>query len=599
MAASIGLSVAFNANIDFTLPKDKYIPELQKIFEAKMNDVLYPCFVMVEIDATDPDRFYALGTGVEGTFRELSSQFQYLGFYEMDKTIYDINSAADMDRTGTIPLIISWQEGRNDLYQQVQNVFNAHELASLWHFPYEDFVAPNIARVSSRHVRIPTALRDNKVGIYLGDNEYAGAKKPVYMLHEDRATHMIITGRTQMGKSTLIHNLVHQDIAEGHGVAVIDPHGTLIENILKSSIPAHRVDDVVVWDLADLDYPPSLNLLAVPDGVDRIDAASQIMKVFETLEKGFGEARMAGSLSDALEALIFEKGATLRDISRLFSDEAFRAHVLENVDNPATFDFWDEFEDMQPREQRDLAKPLNHRLRRLYKNRTLYPIICHPDPLDIAGLIAQNKIILVSLQPAKGASLSDRELEFVGALMMSQIQLAVMAGAAKTPFYVYIDEAERFVTTAVDEVLSQAAKRNLSLTLANQYLGQIEGKTLDAVIGNVGAMIFFQIGEKDARTIAPYVRKSLIVDDMVSLDAHHAAVIMRFQGHQLPPFTIETRPRPMVVTPDPTAHIRSRSRSQYTPKSRAEVLKWLNDRYPQEFKKRKAKKEDDFTEPVA
>jgi Type IV secretion-system coupling protein DNA-binding domain len=595
-----GILAGAALNMDLNVTKQKYAAELNNLYIQKVTrSVLYPCYIMVEIDSPYNDRFISLGTGAESTFSELSSEFQYLAYYSQTQVFGDINSQSDMDKLGTIPLLLSWQSGVGDLFQQVRSVFNADELASLWHLPYEDFIAPNIARVSSRLVRVPTVVRDNNKGVYLGDNEYAGTNNPVYMRSEDRSTHMIITGRTQMGKSTLIHNLVHQNIEAGHGVAVVDPHGTLIENILRYSIPPERLDDVVVWDLADLEYPPPLNLLAVPDGVDRIDAASQIMKVFETLEKGFAETRMAGSLSDTLEILIFEKGATLRDISRLFSDDKFRAHVLENVDNPATFDFWDEFEEMRPSEQRDLAKPLNHRLRRLYKNRTLYPIICHPDPLDFASLIEQNKIILVSLQTAKGASLSDRELEFLGALMISQIQLAVMADAAKKPFYVYIDEAERFVTTAVDEVLSQAAKRNLSLTLANQYLGQLEGKTLDAVIGNVGAMIFFQIGEKDARTVAPYMRKSLTVDDMVSLDAYHAATIMRFQGHQLPPFTILTRPRPKAVTtPDPTAHIRALSRKKYNPRSRNEVIEWLNERYPQEFKKRRAKKDDDFTEPA-
>src|SRR5258706_13546398 len=144
---------------------------------------------------------------------------------------------------------------------------------------------------------------------------------------------MLVVGRTGVGKSTFLHHLIRQDIANGSGVAVIDPHGDLVRDILMCSIPDSRKDDVVVWDLADTEHPPPLNLLAIPKDMDRDKAASQIMGTFEKVEPGFGATRMAGDLSMALEALMVEKQPTLRDVRKLFVDPDYRNNLIEQLDN--------------------------------------------------------------------------------------------------------------------------------------------------------------------------------------------------------------------------------------------------------------------------
>lgn len=591
---------AFDMNL--WMPKERFTPELQKIFYRKLNDVLYPTYLIAQIDTPSYERFLSLGSGIENTLYEMSSELQGIVFYDTDQTTHEINSEADMQRHSALSLLLAWSQGTNDLYKHVRCVFNVSELATLWHLPHEDFIAPTIARISGRRVRIPAILRDKREGICLGDNVYAGTNTPVYMRHEDRSTHMIVVGRTGVGKSTFLHNLIEQDIAAGSGVAVLDPHGDLIRDILHCSIPENRMDDVVLWDLADMQNPPPLNLLAIPKGVERDKAAAQVMAVFEKVEEGFGATRMAADLSMALELLMAEPNPTLRDVRKVFVDEQYRAKLMEELENDIAYEFWEDFDNLSLREQQTRSAPILTRVQRLYKNQTLYPIICHPDPLDFSALIAQNKIILISLQQTEQSMLDEREVELLGAFMISQFQMAVMARAATQPFYLYVDEAQRFTTTAIDRIFAEARKRKLALILANQHLGQLEGKTLEAVMENVGAMVFFQCGERNAHMIAPYMRPSFSVEDMVQLDLHQAGVVMRYKGAQLPAFSLQTRPAPL---PDIDAipvglenRIRELSRSKYTQKTAAEVLEWLDHRYPRSKGRKKEAASEEFTEEL-
>jgi hypothetical protein len=202
--------------------------------------------------------------------------------------------------------------------------------------------------------------------------------------------------------------------------------------------------------------------------------------------------------------------------------------------------------------------------------------------------------------------LPKHSMELLGTILVNEFQLAVMGRAATQPFYLYVDEAQYFVTTAIDEIFSEARKQNLSMTLSHQFLGQLKGKTLDAVMENVGAMTVFGCGSDSARQVAPHFRPEFEVDDLVNFDKYQAAVRMRVEGRQQPTFTLSTRPAPRPIDGRPTAEeIRRLSVQKYTPMTRQAVLEWLERRYPSQRKSRKRGAEsggegngDGFSDPV-
>jgi hypothetical protein len=221
-----------------------------------------------------------------------------------------------------------------------------------------------------------------------------------------------------------------------------------------------------------------------------------------------------------------------------------------------------------------------------YGNPVLYPMICHPDTLDFPSLISSGKIILLSLGIDE-EKVPGTERQLLGAMLVSQLQMGAMKAwkeRQRNSFYLYIDEVQNFVTTSLDEALAAALKYGLHLTIANQYLGQLKGKTLESVMGNVGASVVFQIGLNDARLLASHFRPEFEADALGNLELYHAAVKTRLGRETLPAFSLETRPAPGDASSEIARareqYIRTRSIEQYTPKTLNEVLGWLSARYP-------------------
>ncbi len=560
----------------------------QKIAEAKLRSGVHQCLLLIQVDAPTRERLEVLAR-FDSHLRQFEHPEQNLLVWYDDgwpKSIRRIDDPLQAQATDTLGLLDSWLTNGSTRWRQFRLLLGTQELASLWHLPHAGFSAGTIVWTQGRHVPLPVQLRRNRQHIHLGENYYAGQQTPVYIRSEDRTGHMIVLGKTGMGKSTLLHNMLAQDISRGSGVAVIDPHGDLVRDILQRSIPRHREEDVVVWDLAELEHPPPLNLLSIPEQFDRAEAASQVMRIFEKIEPDgdFGGREMADTMTMALQTVMADDTPTIRDVNRLFEDAGYRWTLIEKLDSVAAEEFWASFDKRSNPQQ--FVNAVVRRLRRFYDSRILYPITCHPNSLDLSSLIADQKIILISLRPRPDIHLPPRTLNFLGAIMVSQFQMAVMAGVATAPFYLYIDEAERFVATAIDDIFNEARKRHLSLTIANQYLGQLKGDVLKAVMGNVGAMALFQLGDDDARAVAPYMRPNFTADDLVHLDKHQAAVFMRLKGEQQPAFSLFTRPAPAGYAPDEyletEARIRQQSIARYTPQTLQAVMSWLDTRYPRQ-----------------
>jgi hypothetical protein len=593
--------------------------DMQRILQGKLNHPLYHVLVFLHVYTPTLPRAQQLVTDLLAHLMQFANPpFNMLvppqRGYE-DAIYIETIPTEDPVRLkwlGNILLFVyGWTSGKRPKtsWYPLVNVLQAEEIAALWHLPYAGFTAPTLEWLSARNVPLPKAVRDLTRGLEIGINQSGGHTQPVYLPDEDRTSHIAIIGKTGTGKSTLLHRLIASDIARGRGVCVIDPHGHLIQSVLRTSIPPERHRDVVILDMQQRvdgeQYPPPLNLLARPAGVAGDIAVGMLMSILSKIYTGFGETQMAHTLHMALLTLAVADQPTLLDVARVFEDADFRADLLQRTDNLVVQRFWASFLSKSPAQQEQMLYPVLRRLDGFYNNSALLTMTCHPNPLNFAELIQHNKILLVSLA-ADEAQIPTLERLLLGSVLVSQIQMAAMSGAIRqAPYLLYIDEAQHFVTTALSKMLSEARKQGLGVVLANQYLHQLAGDTLEALEGNVGAFFAFEVGEQDARALALYMRPSFEAADLVALGKYRAAVSLRVQGSRQPAFSLMTLPLPDDLhTParlKDELYLRRISVARFTPKRYTEVRQLLNERYapqpPHTTSSSPKGGSDDFLEP--
>lgn len=587
------LGVAISRAITKQHLVSKYATDLDKAMRAKLAEPLFHCLVTIQVDSPEIERLAGLFAATTQMRHYAKTRFNALlmADNEADYRI-EVNDAETMNDTDFQSTLHRWITNDDVEWRNVLVVLEPSEIAALWHLPHQEFTGRDIVFIPAKQVPIPKQLRDKTEGVRLGFNQVGSRKESVFIPPSERTHHAAIVGKTGVGKSTLLHQLIRQDIAAGHGVAVIDPLGKLVRRILQQSIPPEREDDVVILDITyefeekgkRVRYPPPMNLLAKPQGVTDDVAAGIVVEVLSKIyEDGFATSQMAHTLRMALMTLAAEPTPTLYDVDRLFNDGEYRDRLLAAVDNIALNKFWSRIDDRQ--RTGDLLDPVLRRLDSFYANPLLRSITCHPDRLDFASLIRDNKIILVSLE-ADDAKVPEVERLVLGATIISQIQMAAMSGAISTPPYLlYIDEVHQFTTTSLPKLLAQARNNGLGLYVATQFFDQLAGKTLDALLGNVGSLIAFEVNEPDARKMLPALR-GFDVEDLVNQGTHRAAVSMRASDGNRYAFSLETEdiavPEMKKAQTDALKRelmLRRKSVKTYTPRSAQEVKAWFDQRY--------------------
>ena len=562
--------------------EEKFKGDGMDVFREKLRDMLFEAGVVIQVETLDRERL----TQFEVATPMLRYSTKYQNFVPTEAVAVElITKPARHQKINDLTITSQWLPALPDK-REFRTLLNPHELAALWHVPHEQFTSHRIIWAQKQtFVPMPVALRGMQSGVALGQNGKGKVQYPVILPTEDRTMHTFILGKTGTGKSTLMHNLIHQDIANGSGLAVIDPKGDLVHDVLERSIPPERVGDVVFLDFTNDAYPVPLNLLRVPKGAEKAEAIGRVMAIFETLYEGFS-GQMADTLHNALLTVMEDETPTLRDVGRLFRDVDYRYRLLERLENVAAEDFWASFNSLSPGAQAMLAQPVEHRLRTFFANKSLYSVLCHPDHLDFGALMNAGKIVLVSFSlDGKQGQISPLEQRMLGAVLIQQLQIAALSRAALAkPFYLYVDETQHFVTTPLHQILNEARSRNVGLVLANQYLKQLSGDTVEAVMGNVGAMVAFEVEATNAHSVLPYFRPHFEADDLVNLGVHRAAVRLRVHGRHVEAFSLMPLP-PLPVVQDAQARtplVVAESVKRYTPKSRQEVLDWLSARYPKQ-----------------
>jgi Helicase HerA, central domain len=572
---------------------DRYVPAIQQVLADKLeNTLLLQCVLWVQVESPHKERLEAL-LGLNSQLIHLDRP-EFNGIRRVQENIQ--SHAVYVDKlelevdSGLFGLMVEFLRGEKAkpeiqaLRKKTRLVLEPREIAALWHLPHSAFTAPTIRWVKPSP---PKELIGSRDGVQLGTGQYKGKGEPIYISDKARETHMMVIGRSGMGKSTFLHNLIHQDIAQGKGVAVLDPHGDLVRDVLRSSIPSARENDVIILDIANPDFPPPLNPLAVPENARQEATGGQ--ELITILERVYGSMsgtpRLTNTLKMALSTLWQSTQPTVLDVERIFDDPVFRRKLVAKAPlaiKMVLSKFWKEFDERSDARQEDILSPIRTRMQTFYGNSTLLPMMCHPDTLDFEQIMMKKKILLVSLN-VSDRKVSKLEKDFLGALIVSQLQMSAMGfpEGKRYPYYLYIDEAQRFVTSSLPEMFAEVRKRGLSLTLANQVLAQIPDKALDVVLGNVGALVTFGCSHEDARTMSPYMKPSFDAQDLVNLDKFTCAVWMKHNEKTLPAFLLSTEPPPhsSKTTDEREGYLRQLSIQRYTPKSRAEIEAWISKRY--------------------
>ncbi|MBI5732031.1 MAG: type IV secretion system DNA-binding domain-containing protein, partial [Candidatus Magasanikbacteria bacterium] len=359
-----------------------------------------------------------------------------------------------------------------------KTVLNKEELASIWHFPLPSAKTPNILWLQARQSPPPVNLPDH--GLLLGKTVYRGMEKEVYILPEDRRRHVYIIGSTGVGKSVLLANMAIQDIKNGEGVCVVDPHGTLIEDILPH-IPKERVDDVTLFDPSDIERPVGLNMLEA-DTPEQMDFA--IQEMIAIFYKLVTDPAMIGpmfehNMRNAMLTLMADKEyrGTLADIPRIFTDPEFQKYKLKNVTDPMVRAFWEkEMAKTSDFHKSEMLGYLISKVGRFVENEMMRNIIGQPKSgFKIREIMDNKKILLVNLAKGKVGEVNSNLL---GLIIVSKLQMAALARAdlpeeKRNDFFLYIDEFQNFITDSIATILAEARKYRLDLIIAHQYIGQL------------------------------------------------------------------------------------------------------------------------------
>jgi hypothetical protein len=419
--------------------------------------------------------------------------------------------------------------------------------------------------------------------IAIGTRTYwvSDEEKLVLLAPEDRAQHLYVVGKTGLGKSTLLRNLILQDLYAGRGVGLLDPHGDLAREVLDS-VPPSRTNEVLYFNPGDLARPVGLNLLPrVPRDQEHLVVAG-VLSAFRGIWGGSWGPRMEYILGHALAALLDHGGLTILALPRLLADDAFRERVTAKVTDPIVRAFWrDEYARYDRRFRLEAIAPLQNKIGRLLANAPIRNVFGQArNRFDAGFIMDRGRIMIANL--SKGV-VGEDHTRLLGALLLSQFQWAAMQranaeAASRTPFHLYIDEFHSFATEALTSILAEARKYGLALVIAHQYLDQLTDEIRQSVFGNVGNLIAFRVGQSDARILEDELGGDVKMGNLVSLGKHEIYARLLDHGRAMEPFRGKTLPPIRGTATGRSEAVIRESRERYgRPREEVErkIARWL------------------------
>ncbi len=385
---------------------------------------------------------------------------------------------------------------------------------------------------------------ENEISFFAETN-FRFEKRKFGIKTDDRRRHMYIIGKTGMGKTNLIENMVISDIKAGHGVALVDPHGDSAEKVIDF-IPAERINDVVYFNPADDDYPIGFNILEVIDPKHKHLVAAGMMGVFKKIWPDVWSPRMEYILNNAILALLDYPGSTLLSMNRLLADSEYRRRVISKIKDPVVKSFWtDEFERWQEKFRSEAIAPIQNKVGQFLSVSIIRNIVAQvKSTINIREIMDSGKILIVNL--AKGR-IGEDSAKLLGGMIITKLQLAAMERinipeTERRDFYLFVDEFQNFVTDSFANILSEARKYRLNLIIAHQYIEQVDEKITAAIFGNVGTLITFRIGAADAEILEKEFTPVFIMDDIVNLTKYDIYLKLMINGVASNPFSATVLP---------------------------------------------------------
>jgi CxxC-x17-CxxC domain-containing protein len=389
---------------------------------------------------------------------------------------------------------------------------------------------------------------DNPV-TYFAMTNYRNQMKKFGIKKIDRQRHMYILGKTGSGKTTLLANIALQDIERGEGLAIIDPHGDVLNEILEF-IPSHRVNDVIYINPADVEHPIAFNVLENVNEDQKHLVASGLMSVFKKIWANMWSARMEYILNNTILALLDSPGNTLMGIMRMFSDKNYRKKIVDNVKDPVVKSFWTaEFASYNDRFRQEAIAPIQNKVGQFLSSAVIRNIVGQPkSTIDLRQAMDGGKIMLIDLSKGK---IGEDNSSLLGAMLITKLWLAAMSRVdtvekERKDFYLYVDEFQNFVNDTFADILSEARKYHLNLIIAHQYIAQLNSldstKVKDAVFGNVGTMACFRVGAGDAEELIKEFEPYFTEENLVNIGKYEIFLKLMINSMISKPFTAKTLP---------------------------------------------------------
>jgi len=404
---------------------------------------------------------------------------------------------------------------------------------------------------------------------YFAKTNFRGTDHIFGLKEDDRRRHTYLIGKTGMGKTNLLENMIISDIKAGRGVAVIDPHGDLAEAVLNF-VPASRINDVVYFNPADTDFPIAFNVMEQVDTKYRHLVASGLIGVFKKIWADSWGPRLEYLLRNVILALLEYPGSTLLGVPRMFIDKEYRKKVVNKVTDPVVKAFWlNEFTKYSQQFTVDAISPIQNKVGQFLSSSLVRNIISQTNStIDMREIMDNKKIFIVNL--AKG-KIGEDYSALLGAMLITKIQLAAM-GRADIPeeerkdFYLYVDEFQNFATESFAGILSEARKYRLDLIIAHQYIGQLEEEVRDAIFGNVGTLISFRVGAADAEWLEKEFEPIFMMNDLVNLAKYDIYLKLMINGVTGDAFSATTLPPEVISEKSNAEKIIKVSRERYSNK---------------------------------
>lgn len=426
-----------------------------------------------------------------------------------------------------------------------KSVLSSEELATIFHFPNKSITTPHIFWITSK--RAPAPAQTPTSGLYLGKSTYRGLSKPVYMNDEDRRRHMYIIGKTGTGKSEFLKQMILQDIHEGKGVAVIDPHGDLIEDVMQL-IPPQRAEDVILFDPADTERPMGLNMLEAQTEEEKHYVVSSIVglmyKLYDPNKTGIIGPRFEHAIRNAMLTVMSVPGNTFIEIVRVLTDASYVQELLPKVQDPIVRRYWtDQIAQTSDFHKSEVLDYIVSKFGRFVTNKMMRNIIGQSySSFNFRKVMDEKKILLINLSKGR---VGEENSNFLGLILVPKILIAAMSRQdipidQRSDFYLYVDEFQNFATPDFAQILSEARKYRLNLIVANQFIGQMEEEVKNAIFGNVGTVASFRVGVTDANYLQHEFQPVFTEADLINVERFNAFMKTVVNDEPVPPFSLDT-----------------------------------------------------------